>query len=293
MGGLLAVNQGSAREPRFVVLEHKPAGARGPPFVVVGKGITFDTGGISIKPSERMEDMKFDKSGASAVFGILRACALLKLPQHVVGLTAWTDNMPSGSAYKPGDVVKTLSGKTIEVINTDAEGRVILADALAYAARYDPAAVVELSTLTGGIVIALGNQASGAFANDADLLARVKESAEATRERVWEMPMFEEYGEMVKSKIADVKNSAGRSASSVTAAKFLEAFVGDHPWVHLDIAGTAWCEGSPGFNEEINPGPATGVGVRLLTHLLQHWEGLPSAKNVPPLKPKGRKKRGA
>lgn len=278
MGGLLAVARGSVREPRFVVLEHAPRGARGT-IVLVGKGITFDSGGISIKPSDKMEDMKFDKCGASAVNAAVVAAKRLKLPLRVIAISAWTDNLPSGSAYKPGDIVKTMSGKTIEIINTDAEGRVILSDALHYGGRFKPDAMVELSTLTGGCIVAVGHHAMAGMGNNEDLLAQLQEAGKRVNERVWPMPFFDEYGEMVKSKVADVKNSAGRVASSITAGKFLETFVGDHPWVHLDIASTAYADGpSPRLNEEYCPEPPTGAGVRLLVEWMRAYKKPKRAK---------------
>lgn len=281
MGGLLAVAQGSVREPRFVVLEHKPRKASAT-VVLVGKGICFDSGGISIKPSDKMEDMKMDKSGASAVMGAVVAAARLGLPLHVVAIAPFTDNLPSGSAYKPGDIVRTMSGKTIEVVNTDAEGRVILSDALAYATRYEPAALVELSTLTGACPIAVGHLAIAAMGNSDALMAQLRKAGDATMERVWPLPFFEEYGELVKSKVADVKNSAGRIGGSITAGKFLENFVGDHPWTHLDIAATAWHEGpTPRLNDEYCPEYATGVGVRLLVEWMRRFEPIPWEKKKP------------
>jgi leucyl aminopeptidase len=271
MGGLLAVARGSAREPRFVILEHKPAKPKGT-VVLVGKGITFDSGGISIKPSDKMEDMKYDKCGASAVMGAVVAAKRLGLPLHVVAIAAFTDNLPSGSSYKPGDVVTTMSGKTIEVVNTDAEGRVILSDALHYGGRYQPDAMVELSTLTGACPIAVGQLCIAAMGNSDDLLQHLRAAGDVVNERVWPLPFFEEYGEMVKSKVADVRNSAGRIGSSITAGKFLENFVGDHPWVHLDIAATAYHEGvSPRLNDEYCPDQATGVGVRLLVQWMREF----------------------
>jgi leucyl aminopeptidase len=272
MGGVLAVNQGSAREPRFVVLEHAPRDAKGT-VVLVGKGITFDSGGISIKPAERMEDMKFDKCGASAVMAAVVAAKRLKLPLRVVAIAPFTDNLPSGTAYKPGDIVRTMSGKTIEIVNTDAEGRVILADALHYGGRFEPDAMVELSTLTGACPVAVGHHAIAGMGNSDDLLAQLRAAGDAVNERVWPMPFFDEYGEMVKSKVADVRNSAGRIASTVTAGKFLENFVGDHPWVHLDIASTAYADGlQPKLNEEYCPEQATGVGVRLLVQWMRSYK---------------------
>jgi leucyl aminopeptidase len=268
-GGILAVNRGSFEfEPaQFAVLEYDGTGGRGgAPLVLVGKGITFDTGGISIKPAEGMEKMKYDKAGSVAVLGAFKAAAALELPVRVVGLCPWTENAPSGSAYRPGDVVTFLNGKTAEIVNTDAEGRVILADALAYATRYKPAAVIDLATLTGACTVALGNQAAGLMTNDAPLAARVKAAAELTGERVWELPLFDEYHEQIKSEIADIKNTGGREGGAITAAMFLKQFV-DYPWVHLDIAGMAWNE----KDRPHVPKGATGFGVRLLVQLLRDW----------------------
>jgi leucyl aminopeptidase len=271
MGGILAVGGGSANPPRLIVLEHgrapgKPRGGRRRDTVcLVGKGITFDSGGISIKPSAGMEEMKHDMSGAAAVVGALRACALLGVPQHVVGVIGAAENMPSGTAYRPGDIVTTMSGKTIEVLNTDAEGRVVLADALHYArTQFQPASMIDLATLTGACVVALGKWASGLFGNDEKLIERVRRSGETTGERAWPLPLWDGHKKHVRSKIATVKNTGGRDAGSSTAAAFLAAFVGDTPWVHLDIAGTAWAT-QAGPYQSIG---ATGVGVRLLLDLL-------------------------
>ncbi|HWG92192.1 MAG TPA: leucyl aminopeptidase [Candidatus Thermoplasmatota archaeon] len=283
MNAFLAVNRGSAREPRFVVLEW-PGKKGEDTLVFVGKGITFDSGGISLKPGEKMDEMKFDKCGAIAVFGILRACALLKVPQRVIGLTPFTENLPSGTAYKPGDIFTSLNGKTIEILNTDAEGRVILSDALYYADRFKPAAVVDMATLTGAVQIALGNQCSGMMGNNAALLQAIKESAERTHERVWELPFYPEYDELIKAKTGDWANTGGRMAGTITAGRFLEKFIGDYAWAHLDIAATAWQDGAIKYNDEYSPGLATGVGVRLLTDLVRNWKGLPSSK-----KPEGAK----
>jgi leucyl aminopeptidase len=278
MGGVLAVARGSVREPRFCVLEHDPPGAKRT-VVLVGKGITFDSGGISIKPADGMENMRMDKSGASAVMGAVVAAKRLGLPLRVVAIAPFTDNLPSGSAYKPGDVVKTMNGKTIEIVNTDAEGRVILSDALHHAGSYKPDAIVELSTLTGGCIIAVGHHAIAGMGNNADLLDALRAAGQDVNERVWPMPFFEEYGEMIKSSVADVKNSSGRIASSVTAGKFLEHFVGEKPWVHLDIASTAYHEGaSPRFNEEYCPEKSTGVGVRLLVRWMRDFKAPRRAK---------------
>jgi leucyl aminopeptidase len=283
MGGILAVGQGSTNTPRLIVLDHDPRpkpGKKGakrqtesarrlPTVCLVGKGITFDSGGISIKPSAAMDEMKHDMSGAAAVIGALRACALLKLPIRVVGVMAAAENMPSGTAYRPGDVVTTMSGKTVEVLNTDAEGRVVLADALHYAnTKFKPEAIVDLATLTGACVVALGKWATGLFGNHEGLIEAVRAAGESTAERAWPMPLWEEHRKAVHSNVADIKNTTGREASASTAAAFLANFVGDTPWVHLDIAGTAWGN---------KPSPylkrgATGVGVRLLVELLQGWK---------------------
>jgi leucyl aminopeptidase len=276
MGGILAVGGGSANPPRLIVLEHGRAagkargGRRRDTICLVGKGITFDSGGISIKPSASMEEMKHDMSGAAAVVGALRACALLGVPQHVVGVIGAAENLPSATAYRPGDIVTTMSGKTIEVLNTDAEGRVVLADALHFArSEFEPASMIDLATLTGACVVALGKWATGLFGNDEKLCERVRRAGEATGERAWPMPLWDEHKKHVRSQIATVKNSGGRDAGASTAAGFLAAFVGDTPWVHLDIAGTAWVTKAGPYQ----PLGATGVGVRLLLELLRAWKG--------------------
>lgn len=268
-GGILGVGQGSANPPRFVVMEHG-AQHRGNAATIclVGKGITFDTGGISIKPADSMELMKMDMGGAAAVIGTMQVVGELDLPLHVVGLIASAENMPGPQAYKPGDVLKTLSGKTVEVINTDAEGRIVLADALFYAQRYEPAAIIDLATLTGAITVALGSHAIGLFSNNDDLAHRVLAAGDQSGERAWQLPLWEPYKEMVKGDVGDVRNSTGRPAGSITAAAFLNNFVGDWPWVHLDIAGTAWTDARPRAH---TPKGATGVGVRLLSQLLRTW----------------------
>ncbi|WP_298819865.1 leucyl aminopeptidase [uncultured Chloroflexus sp.] len=266
-GGILAVGQGSANEPRFIVMEYGTAG-QGPTICLVGKGITFDTGGISIKPAERMDDMKMDMSGAAAVLGTMQAVAELQLPLHVVGIVCAAENMPSGTAYRPGDIVRTLSGKTIEVLNTDAEGRIVLADGLFYAQRYQPAAIVDLATLTGAIMVALGPHAIGLMGNNQELANRLIAAGEATAERVWQLPLWDEYRDAMKSDIADLKNTGGRYGGAITAAGFLAAFVGDYPWAHLDIAGTAWVDKPTRAYQSRG---ATGIGVRLLVELLQGY----------------------
>jgi leucyl aminopeptidase len=267
-GGILAVGKGSEHEPRFIVMEYGEAKAGTPTICLVGKGLTFDSGGLSLKPPEAMETMKSDMGGAAAVFGAMQTAAELKLPLHLVGLVSAAENMPSSNAYRPGDIVKTLSGKTIEVLNTDAEGRIILSDALFYAQRYKPDAIVELSTLTGAIIIALGSHATGMMGTDQALMDRLSKAGETSGERVWQFPMWDEYHQMVKSEVADLKNLAGRPAGSITAGAFLAAFVGDYPFAHLDIAGTAWVD-RPAKPYDTFGG--TGVGVRLLTEFLREY----------------------
>ena len=268
-GGIVGVAQGSAHPAQFIVLDYRPARAR-KTFAFCGKGITFDTGGISIKPSAKMELMKYDMSGAAAVLAAVKAAATLKLPYRVVGIVAATENMPSGTAQKPGDVLRTLSGKTVEVLNTDAEGRLVLSDCLHYAKRYKPDCVVDVATLTGACVIALGAAAIGLMTNDERLATRITESGERTRERVWRLPLWEEYGgPLVKSDIADLKNVTNTGeAGTITAAKFLEQFAEGLPWAHLDIAGTAWADREKPYV----PKGAVGIGVRLLIDLMEQWK---------------------
>src|SRR5262249_23486134 len=229
-GGILGVGQGSAQAPRFVIMEHGEKKAGVPTVCLVGKGITFDSGGISIKPADKMDEMKMDMGGAAAVVGTMQVLGELKLPFHVVGLISAAENMPSGTAYRPGDILKTLSGKTIEVLNTDAEGRIVLADALFYAQRYQPDGIIDLATLTGAIVVALGSHAIGIMSNNDALAERIAQAGEAIGERAWRMPLWDPYMDMVKSDIADIKNTAGRSGGAITAAAFLANFVGDYPW---------------------------------------------------------------
>ena len=259
MHALLAVAQGSMEEPRFIALEYMKGPPGAAPLVIIGKGVTFDSGGISIKPAERMEDMKYDMSGAAATLAAMRGIAELNLPVNVVGLVPTTENLPSGTAYKPGDVIKSHLGKTIEIVNTDAEGRLILADALSYAQRYKPAAMVNAATLTGAVVVALGQQAIGLMGNDGDLMDEIQAAGQRTGERCWKLPLWDEYRELIDSTIADMKNSGGRQAGTITAGWFLKEFAGTTPWVHLDIAGTAYRDDAPPY---LRKGP-TGVPTRL------------------------------
>jgi len=260
MGALLAVAQGSHEPLRFVVLRYQGAGRAEAPLVLVGKGITFDTGGISIKPAADMDEMKFDMSGAASVLGTLRAVAQLAPRVNVVGLIPACENMPGGRAIKPGDVVTTMSGQTVEILNTDAEGRLILADALSYAARFKPAAVVDVATLTGACVIALGHRHSGLFSADDALAAELLAAGEAALDTAWRMPLDAEYDEALKSNFADMANVGGRAGGAITAAKFLQRYARDLSWAHLDIAGTAWKSGAQKG--------ATGRPVGLLTHFV-------------------------
>jgi leucyl aminopeptidase len=274
MGAFLGVARGSHEPPKFIILEYtgkargEGRGARdgrgGKPIVIVGKTITFDTGGISLKPAENMEQMKADMTGGAEVLAAVRAASRLRLPIHLIGILPATENMPGGRAIKPGDILRTLSGKTVEVQNTDAEGRLILADGLAYAARLKPAAVIDIATLTGACVVALGQFAIGMFGNDDQLKRSVQEAGLKAGERVWEMPLWEEYFEQLKSDVADMRNIGGRGGGMITAALFLSKFTGDHPWVHLDIASTDWSERERAY---IPKGP-TGIGTRLLIQYL-------------------------
>jgi leucyl aminopeptidase len=256
---LLAVAQGTAEEPRFIVLEYRNGEANDKPLVLVGKGVTFDSGGISIKPADRMEEMKYDMSGAAAVLGAMQGIAELGLAANVVAIVPSTENLPSSTALKPGDVIGSLLGKTIEIVNTDAEGRLILADALAYAQRYEPAAVIDAATLTGAVVIALGHHAIGIMGNDGDLMDEVRAAGLRIGERCWPLPLWDEYRPQIDSNFADVKNSGGRPAGTITAGWFLKEFAGTTPWVHLDIAGTAYRDEAAPYLRK----GATGVPTRL------------------------------
>jgi leucyl aminopeptidase len=264
MGAFLSVAQGTPQEPRLVAMEYKGGKADDAPIVLIGKGLCFDSGGISIKPAQGMELMKFDMSGAAGVIGAMEAVAQLKLPINVVGIFGATTNMPSGTAVKPGDVVRSQIGKYIEIINTDAEGRLVLADLLSYARRFKPAAVIDAATLTGAIVIALGNNITGVFGSDDALVKEVLRAGERAGERSWELPMLDEYKELISSDVADVKNAGGRAAGSITAALFLKEFVDGFPWVHLDIAGTAYSESDMVWIPKGPTGTPVGTFVEFL-----------------------------
>jgi len=265
MGGVLSVSQGSERHPRFIIIEWNGGRRSEKPIVLVGKGITFDTGGISLKPSANMAEMKMDMSGAAAVIGAMTVVGNLNLPLNVIGLVPACENMPSGKAIRPGDVIRIMDGKTVEVDNTDAEGRLILADALVYAKRYKPKAVVDLATLTGACVVALGHYATGMMGNDENTLDALRAAGDRSYERVCEFPLYDEYEKLIKSTVADVKNVGGRWAGAITAGWFLKKFVDDYPWVHLDIAGTAILEENGDYTQK----GASGVGVRLLVEWLR------------------------
>ena len=260
MGSLLSVARGSDEPPRLIILKYN-GGARGDrPYALVGKGVTFDTGGISLKPAPEMDEMKFDMCGAASVLGTLRAVAELKLPINVVGVVPATENMPGGAATKPGDIVTSMSGQTVEILNTDAEGRLILCDALTYTERFEPQAVIDIATLTGACVIALGHIASGLFANDEALAQELIDAGQSARDRTWRLPLWDDYQEQLKSNFADFANIGGRPAGSVTAACFLARFTKKFKWAHLDIAGIAWKSGAAKG--------ATGRPVPLLTYYL-------------------------
>jgi leucyl aminopeptidase len=268
MGALLAVAQGSQEPPKLIVIEYVPSVKRRDTIALVGKAITFDSGGISLKPSKNMGRMKEDMAGGATVMGILEAVARLKLPVRVIGLIPAAENLPSGSAYRPGDVVTSLSGQTIEIISTDAEGRLILADALTYAQRYKPDAIIDLATLTGACIVALGDRVVGLMGNDDGFMEFVRNAADFTGEQAWPLPLWKEFEEHVKSDIADIKNAGGRGAGAIQGGIFLKRFIKKTPWVHLDIAGPSWADKERPYI----PKGATGVGVRLIVQLLRDWK---------------------
>ena len=270
--GILAVGKGSASSPKLIVLEYSGS-TKNRPIVIVGKAVTFDTGGISIKPSEKMEEMKFDKCGGCNVLGIMKAVSDLGLDTNVIGIIPAVENMPSGTSYRPGDIIKMYNRKTVEVLNTDAEGRIILGDALSFAVKtFAPKAIIDMATLTGAAIIALGTNVAALVGNDDDLVTKILEYSNQTGEKIWQLPLFEEYKEQLKSSNADMKNIGGRSAGAITAAAFLSNFVEDTPWVHLDIAGTAWTQ--EGTKEKsYNPKGATGFGIRTIVKYISSGNG--------------------
>ncbi len=264
MGALLSVSAGSDEPAKLIVMNYKGGKKGQKPYTLVGKGVTFDSGGISLKPGAKMDEMKFDMGGAASVFGTLTAIAEMKLPLNVVGIVAAAENMPSGSATKPGDVITSMSGKTIEVLNTDAEGRLVLCDALTYAGRFKPAAVIDIATLTGACVVALGSHASGLYANQDDLADELLSAGVESHDRAWRMPLWEDYAKQLESPFADLGNIGGPGGGSITAACFLSRFSEDYRWAHLDIAGSAW---------DSTPKGATGRPVALLTRYLMDRAG--------------------
>ena len=273
MGGIVAVGKGSNNPPKLIVLEYTGANdAQQKPYLLVGKAVTFDTGGISIKPSEKMDEMKFDKCGGCTVLAIIRAIASMKLAVNVVGIVPSVENMPSATSYRPGDIIRMYNGKSVEVLNTDAEGRMILADAIAYGiATYGPKAVIDLATLTGAAIIALGANVAALIGNNKQLVDRLRKLSDKMGEKMWELPLYDEYHEQIRSHYADIKNIGGRPGGAITAAAFLSNFVNDVPWVHIDIAGTAWTQ--EGTHEKsYNHRGATGFGVRTLVKLMMEDE---------------------
>ena len=270
-GGIIAVGQGSKNEPKLIILEYNRGSRNEKPIVLVGKAVTFDTGGISLKPGEKMDEMKFDKCGGCTVIGIMKAVSELKLPINVVGIIPSVENMPGGESYRPGDIIKLYSGKTAEILNTDAEGRIILADALSYGEKqYSPKAIIDFATLTGACIIALGTNIAGIVSNNDKLTQKIMESSKKTTEEIWELPLNDDYMDMVKSDVADMKNvGIGRAAGTITAAAFLRNAIENTPWIHIDIAGVAWTQVAT-KEKPYNPKGATGFGVRLILYYLQN-----------------------
>jgi leucyl aminopeptidase len=270
-GGIMAVGKGSTNSPKLIVIEYSGSSQDEKPVVIVGKAVTFDTGGISIKPSDKMEEMKFDKCGGCNVIGIMKAVSDLDLDKNVLGLIPAVENMPSGSSYRPGDIIKMYNTKTVEVLNTDAEGRIILGDALAFAVKtFSPGVIIDMATLTGAAIIALGSNVAALVGNNKELVTKILEYSNKTGEKIWELPLFEDHKEQLKSSNADIKNIGGRSAGAITAAAFLSHFVDDTPWAHLDIAGTAWNQ--EGTREKTyNPKGATGFGIRTIVKYIASY----------------------
>jgi leucyl aminopeptidase len=268
LNGIVSVGKGSQYPPKLIIVEYRGSNDDERPYLLVGKGVTFDTGGISLKDSDKMDEMKFDKSGGCDVIAIMKAVASLKLPVNVIGLIPSVENMPSSTSYRPGDIIKMYNGKTVEVLNTDAEGRLILADALAFGiSTYNPKAVIDLATLTGACIIALGTNVAAVIGTNKKLIDELHNISERTGEKFWELPLYEEFSEQIKSYVADIKNIGGRPGGAITAASFLSNFTNGLPWMHIDIAGTAWTQEGT-YERSYNPKGATGFGIRTLVKLL-------------------------
>ena len=264
LNGIVSVGKGSDNPPKMLILEHNGTSADATPYLLVGKTVTFDTGGISLKPSEKMDEMKFDKCGGCTVLGLMRAVSELKLPIRVIGIMPCVENMPSSSSYRPGDIIRMFNGKTVEVLNTDAEGRIILADAIAYGVKtFRPRLIIDLATLTGASIIALGANVAAMIGTAVDLKTRLKKLSKDTGEKMWELPLWEEFHDQIKSHVADIKNIGGRPGGAITAAAFLSNFTDGIPWVHLDVAGTAWTQDGTS-KKSYNPKGATGFGLRTI-----------------------------
>lgn len=269
LNGILSVGKGSINEPRLIIMEYSKGKPSDPPILLVGKGVTFDTGGISIKPSDKMDEMKYDKNGGCTVIGIMKAVSDLNIPVNVIGVVPTVENMPSGSSYRPGDIITMYNGKTVEVLNTDAEGRLILADALAYGvSEYKPKCIIDFATLTGACIIALGSNIAGIMGNNQNLISKLIEISHTTDEKIWELPLHEEFFELIKSNVANIKNIGGRTGGTITAAAFLANFVTNTPWAHIDIAGTAWTQDGT-MEKSYNPKGATGFGIRTIIKFLE------------------------
>ena len=268
LNGIVSVGKGSQNPPKLIILEYHGSTDDRRPYLLVGKGVTFDTGGISLKDHDKMDEMKFDKSGGCNVVAIMKAVASLKFPINVVGIIPSVENMPSSTSYRPGDIIKMYNGKTVEVLNTDAEGRLILADAIAFGiASYNPKAVIDLATLTGACIIALGTNVAAVIGTNKKFIDELHRVSDRTGEKIWELPLYEEFNEQIKSSIADIKNIGGRPGGAITAAAFLSNFTSGIPWIHIDIAGTAWTQEGT-FERSYNPKGATGFGIRTLVKLL-------------------------
>jgi leucyl aminopeptidase len=272
LNGIVSVGSGSINTPKLIVIEYKGIKNEGNPILLVGKAVTFDSGGISLKPSEKMDEMKFDKCGGVNVISIMKSLSSLKIKNNVIGIIPVVENMPSNSSYRPSDIINMYNGKSVEVINTDAEGRLILADALSFGIKqYNPKLIIDMATLTGACIIALGTNVAGIIGNDEKLIRKIIDTSKTTDEKMWQLPLFEEYHDQIKSKNADIKNIGGRAAGAITAAAFLSNFVENTPWVHLDIAGTAWNqEGS--LSKSYNPAGATGFGIRTIIKFIMNEE---------------------